>query len=181
MSYIGTRLDDCVAYGFTGGPEWSTLVVPLDNGREQRNGQWLYPRHRYSAQYQNLAAADRNTILTAFHAARGKLHAFRFKDHNDFTATAQPLVSVNGTLYLGKAYTFGSETSYRLIQAPVTATLSGAGSVDMTTGVVTGANPADTWTGTFDVWVRFDSDYNAFAIGNYDAHTADIELIEVRR
>jgi hypothetical protein len=83
--------------------------------------------------------------------------------------------------YLAKAYTFGSETAYRLIQAPITATLSGAGAVNMTTGVVTGASPGDTWTGTFDVWMRFDSDWGAFTANAMGVWTADIELVEVRR
>ena len=181
MSFINTRLSECVAYGFTGGPEWSTLIVDMDNGREQRNGQWMYPKHRYSAQYLNLNPDGRDDILAAFHAAKGRLHCFRFRDWNDYTATAQPLITVAGVTYLGKRYALGAQTADRLIQAPVSATLSGAGSVNMQTGVVSGAAPGDTWTGEFDVWVRFDSDYNAFAIGNWNAHTADIELVEVRR
>lgn len=181
MAYIDTRLSTCIAYGFSGGPEWNTMIIPRLNGREQRNGQWLYPRHRYTAQYMNLQAEGRNELLAAFHAARGKLHAFRFKDWNDFTAAAQPLLTINGVTYLGKRYSLGAQATDRLIQAPVTATLSGAGSVDMQTGIVTGAAPGDTWSGTFDVWVRFDNDYNAFAIGNWNAHTADIDLVEVRR
>ena len=159
MSFINTRLSECVAYGFTGGPEWSTLIVDMDNGREQRNGQWMYPKHRYSAQYLNLNPDGRDDILAAFHAAKGRLHCFRFRDWNDYTATAQPLITVAGVTYLGKRYALGAQTADRLIQAPVSATLSGE----------------------FDVWVRFDSDYNAFAIGNWNAHTADIELVEVRR
>lgn len=181
MSYIDARLSTCVAYGFRGGPEYSTMIIPRLNGREQRNGQWLYPRHRYTAQYMNLPEAARDELLAAFHAARGKLHVFRFKDWNDYRAVSEPLVTTGGVTYLGKRYLLGSQPTDRLIQAPVTATLSGAGSVDMQTGIVTGAAPGDTWNGTFDVWVRFDNDYNAFAIGNWDAHTADIDLVEVRR
>src|SRR5574343_1060007 len=181
MSFINTRVDDAVADGFVGGPEWSTLIVDMDTGREQRNGQGMYPRHRYSAQYADIRSDVRDDVLSAFHAAKGRLHCFRFKDWKDYTATAQPLIVVAGVTYLGKRYALGAQTADRLIQAPVSATLSGAGSVNMQTGVVTGAAPSDTWSGEFDVWVRFDNDYNAFAIGNWNAHTADIELIEVRR
>lgn len=51
----------------------------------------------------------------------------------------------------------------------------------MQTGEVTAITGTPTWSGEFDVWVRFDSDYNAFTIGDIDAHSADIELVEVRR
>jgi uncharacterized protein (TIGR02217 family) len=193
MAYINTRLDECVAYGFTGGPEWSTLIVPLDNGREQRNGQWLYPKHRYSAQYNNIPATDRADVLAAFHAARGQLHVFRFKDWNDFTATNEALSPSIGTttpVQLVKTYSLGAQSTTRLIQAPVSATVyrNGspvAGTLDTTTGLFTPDSNwiagTHTWSGEFDVWVRFASDYNAFTIGNWNAHTADIELIEVRR
>jgi len=196
MSYVNHRLSTCVAYGFTGGPEWSTLIVPLDNGREQRNGQWLYPKHRYSAQYMNFDRAEQQEVLNAFQAMRGRLHCFRFKDHGDFEATAEvqaPAIGTTTPMQLVKTYAFGSEDATRLIQAPVDGTLTmtkdglpfTAFTLDEETGLVI---PDATWgagvylaTFQFDVWVRFDSDYNAFTIGNLDAHTADIELIEVRR
>lgn len=189
MSYINARLDECVAYGFTGGPDWRTLVVSLANGREQRNGQWLFPKHRYSAEYMNLRPEGRDEILSAFHACRGQLHAFRFKDWNDYQhddGNGSPVfVQIGGVWRMAKQYTFGSETSTRLIQAPVQGTivLSGGSlaNLNFETGVYNGNAAGLTWTGEFDVWVRFASDYNAFTIGNWQAHTANVELVEVRR
>lgn len=185
MAYINTRLSECVAYGFAGGPEWSTQVVLLDNGRETRNAQWLYPRCRYSAQYMNLREEDRDEILDAFYSCRGQLHAFRFKDWNDFQGTAQPFVQINGVWKMAKTRYFGSESSTRLIQAPVSGTIALSGgsllNLDYTTGIYNGNASGLTWTGDFDVWVRFTSDYNAFTIGSWNAHSADIELVEVRR
>ena len=37
-------LDDRLAIGFTGGPQYSTSVVPLSGGRERRNSTWPLPR-----------------------------------------------------------------------------------------------------------------------------------------
>lgn len=196
--FIDVRLSKSVAFGFTGGPEWSTSIVEMDNGREVRNGQWMYPRHRYSAEYPNLLDGARREVLEAFHAARGRLHAFRFRDWNDYLAVDEPLLPEIGTttpVQLIKTYQLGPATSTRLIQAPTSCVVrdsSGAqvfGSVDTTTGLFTPASAwADdtfTWSGEFDVWVRFDSDYNAFVIGNRSGQslvgTADIELVEVRR
>lgn len=194
MSYINTRLSTCVAYGFSGGPEYSTLVVTLDNGREQRNRQWLYPRHRYAAQYMNLSPEAQKEILAAFHAAAGQLHVFRFKDHNDYKAVAEPLAPAIGTstpVQLVKTYSLGAQATVRVIQAPVAGAVvkrngvAVAGTLDTSTGLFTPSAPwvagTFTWDGEFDVWVRFASDYNAFAIGNLRVHTADVELIEVRR
>ncbi len=193
MAFIDVRLSTCVALGFMGGPEWSTQVVDLENGLEQRNADWLYPKHRYAAQYMNFDAQARDEILEAFHACRGRLHVFRFKDWNDYVADAEPLAPAVGTstpLQLIKTYTLGSQASARLIQAVVFAVVSRngspvAGTLDLATGLFTPdaawVAGTFTWSGEFDVWVRFASDYNAFAIGNLDAHTADIELVEVRR
>jgi uncharacterized protein (TIGR02217 family) len=189
MAYINTRLSERVAYGFAGGPEWNTPIVHLANGREQRNASWLFPKHRYTAQYMNINAAFRDEILSAFHACRGQLHAFRFRDANDYRhgdGDGSPVfVEVAGVWRMAKQYTFGSETSARLIQAPVSGTIALSGgslaNLDYETGIYSGDATGLTWTGEFDVWVRFASDYNAFSIGNLNAHTADIELIEVRR
>jgi uncharacterized protein (TIGR02217 family) len=185
MAYINTRLRERVAAGFAGGPEWNTQIVYLANGREQRNGQWLYPKHRYSAQFRNISEVDRNSVLEAFHACRGQLHAFRFKDWNDFEATNEPFVEISGVWRMAKQYAFGTETSTRLIQAPVSGeiTLSGGSlaNLDYETGIYDGDATGLTWTGEFDVWVRFASDYNAFTADHLNAHTADIELVEVRR
>ncbi|SDW95201.1 DUF2460 domain-containing protein [Lysobacter enzymogenes] len=193
MAYIPTRLSKCVAYGFSGGPEYLTEIITLDNGREQRNQRWLYPRHKYSAEYLNLSVEAQEEILAAFHAARGRLHAFRFKDWNDYAAKAEPLAPAIGTsnpVQLVKTYALGAQATTRPIQAPVSAVVrrdgvAVSGSLDLQTGLFTPAAPwvagAYNWGGEFDVWVRFDSDYNAFAIGAPNARTADVTLIEVRR
>jgi uncharacterized protein (TIGR02217 family) len=185
MAFINQRMSRGVAAGFTVSDVWQTLIIQLANGREQRNAQHLFPKWRARANYAAFAPATRLELRSMFMACRGQLHAFRFRDESDgsasYTAINQPLLTVGGVTYLTMAYTFGSETAYRLIQAPVTATLSGAGSIDMDTGIVTGASPGDTWSGTFDVWVRFDSDDNAITAEAQNLHRTDIGLIEVRR
>ncbi|AMW36137.1 hypothetical protein [Xanthomonas phage XAJ2] len=195
MAFLNQRLSEEVAYGFSGGPSWQTLIIEMDNGNEARNAQWLYPKHRYTAAYEDIAETARDAILQAFHACRGRLHAFRFKDWNDYKAVSEPVINIQvGTrnpAQLIKAYEFGTEQSTRLIQAVSSATLIGPnganvpGSVDLTTGLFTpSANWAAGsyfWSGEFDVWVRFDNDYNAFTIGSWQHHSANIELVEVRR
>lgn len=201
MTYINHRISDCVAQGFTGGPEFNTLVVTMANGREQRNGQWIYPKCRYAAQYMNFNRTEQQEIIAAFYAARGQLHVFRFKDWNDYSAESEdgaweavlnPSVGTMTPAQLFKSYVMGPETTDRKIQAPVSGTvavfrngLPVAVTVDYETGLVTPAANwvagTYTWTGEHDVWVRFGSDYNAFTANTNNAATADIELVEVRR
>lgn len=188
MAFINKRLNECMAYGFTGGPEYSTLTVPMDNGLEQRNQQWQYPKHRYSANYLNLKEPDQQEVLTAFHAMRGSLHSCRFKDWNDYRGTAQPFYQDSeGAWRMTKEYTYGdddtAETLLRLIQAPVVGTivLSGGGNIallDHMTGIYNGDATGITWTGEFDVWVHFVNDYNAFSIDSRNAHSSSIEIRE---
>lgn len=183
MSFIDQRMPEKLLAGFVIGPRWKTEMVEMDNGREHPNAQWQLPKFEATG---NLGAfttaADRLAIRNLFMACRGRKNAFRVKDPLDWQATNQPLLELGGVVYLARAYPFGSETAYRIIQAPVTATLSGAGSVNMDNGVVTGADPeVDTWSGTFDIWMRFDSDWNAVNALRPDVITADISLIERRR
>jgi len=198
MSFINHRLSRRVAYGFEGGPEWNTRIIELDNGMEVRNGQWAYPRHRYSAQYLHLDETARNAVIHAFHAARGRLYAFRFQDWNDYQANDEMLYVKPGTrtpVQLTKTYRMGNVASVRPIRAIVQATVlnrnqdSIPGNLDSALGLFTPDNDWEndsyTWDGEFDVWVRFDSDYNAFAISSRSGQeliaTASIDLIEVKR
>lgn len=142
----------------------------------------------------NLGAEARDEIIAAFHACRGRLHAFRFKDWNDYRAISEPLAPVIGTMtpvQLFKTYYLGSQPTSRQIQAPVVGAVikrngvAVAGTLDTGFGLFTPssnwASGTYTWDGEFDVWVNFDSDYNAFTINNWQAHTADIDLVERKR
>jgi len=198
MSFIDYRLSRRVAYGFEGGPEWNTRIIELDNGMEVRNGQWAYPRHRYSAQHLHLDETARNAVIHAFHSARGRLYAFRFQDWNDYQAKNEILYVKPGTrasVQLTKTYRMGNVASVRPLRALVNAMVYNEqghiihGNLDRALGIFTPdnewGNGSYTWSGEFDVWVRFDSDYNAFAISSRSGHeliaTASIDLIEVKR
>lgn len=196
MAFIDALLDESVAYGFEGGPEYSTDEIILNNGIRHANSAWAYPRHRYTAQFDNMQDEDRDRIIEVFHAVRGKRHSFKFKDWNDYRATNEPLNvpgSFLGTLLpvqLYKTYSFGPAYAIRPIQAVLSVTVYlGAtpvvGTVDTETGMFTPAAPwADgsyTWSGEFYVWVHFTNDYNSFTINSWRASTADIEMEEDKR
>lgn len=195
MAFIDTRMPRRIAAGFTVGPEWKTLVVPLDNGREQRNRQWLYPRWRGQGNMGSFKPADRQELMGMFVAVGGRLNAFRFFDPTDHSVEGEaiaPSIGTSSPVQLVRTYGFGSASAIVLIQAPVAGTVTVfrngvavSGTLDATTGLFTPAAPwvagTFTWTGQYDRWMRFDSDWSAFTADALDVWTADIDLIEVRR
>ena len=198
MAFLNAILDEAVAYGFEGGPEYSTGETDLENGIQIRDSQWEYGRHRYSATFDNLDDPYRDMILEVFHACRGKRHSFKFKDWNDYgkDMVPQPLnvpadhIGTTKAVQLYRTYTFGEAYTIRLIQAFNFATIYKdgaplAGTLDTETGLFTPSvawTAGDyTWDGEYYVWVHFTDDYNAFTINSWRANTANIELQEDKR
>lgn len=191
MAFINARLPDRVAAGFQGGPEFNTVITDLANGNEFRNKAWVYPRHRYSAEMGLFNETDREVLIAVLWACAGRWGTFRFKDWNDYTATAQPLSPSIGTgtpVQLRKSYTFGATTITRDIKLVTRATVYRdgtpvAGSYSDTTGLFTPSSNwvagTHTWDGEFEVLVRFASDYNAMTASHRSARTSSIELQEV--
>lgn len=144
----------------SGGPSFRTAVTTTGNGSEQRNGEaGVHARRIFRLNTDAMETTTRDTCLDFFTARRGSTDSFRFRDPFDYTATAQPLISVTGGRQLVKEYTLGAYTYYRPIQKPVsgTVTLTGGGSVDYSTGIVTGGS-GGTWSGDFDIQARFVDD-----------------------
>lgn len=193
MSFVESRLLDCVAYGFQGGPTFATQRVQLRSGIERRNAIRSRPMYRYVAPYQNISQADQATVINVFNAVLGSAHGFRFKDWADYTATLESLGNApSGTtaVQLKKTYTLGALSTTRNIKKPVTGTVtvyqSGvakAGTLDTTTGLFTpstswSAGAPITWSGEFDVPVHFASDELIFDFSNLNALTSDVSLEE---
>lgn len=194
MTFIDQRLSKSVEAGFTGGPEWKTLIVPMSSGREARRGQWSMPHFKFSADYTVLNPREQNDILAAFMAARGQLHSFRFKDWNDFKAAKQVLGVGNGTsspMQLVKHYEFGPSSYTRVIELPIAVSVAVQAngvpvsvSIDEDTGQVT---PMASWPSgqsitadfEFDVRVRFAADHFPFTQHAKSVSHVSIDLLEV--
>lgn len=191
MAFYNARLPDRVAAGFQGGPEFLTTIAALQNGDEFRNKEWAYPRHRYSAELGLFSDSDRAELLAALWVCAGAHGTFRFRDWNDYQVTNQVLTVSAGTqtpVQLIKQYTFGGTTLTRNITLPYRATVyedgvEVAGSVDDDTGLFTPSSNWGTglitWSGEFDVLVRFANDYNPLTARHRNARTITIELQEV--
>jgi uncharacterized protein (TIGR02217 family) len=197
MSYINATMPRRIAAGFKIGPRWKTDITVMDNGREQRNRGWLYPRWEGSGNLGAFSPEDRQALIAMFVVAGGRWSAFRVFDPTDHYVSNEPVAPDFGTsmpLQLMRGYTFpGSGVSVPvLVQAPIGSTVvvkrNGtpvAGTLDDTLGLFTPAAPWEhglyTWTGQYERWMRFDSDWGAFTANAMNAYTADIDLIEVRR
>lgn len=193
MSFIETRLLDCVSYGTQGGPTWATRRIGLRSGIVRRNATRSRPIYRFVVLYQNLQPQSHEEVIAAFNACQAGLYGFRLKDWSDFTATDQLVVIGTGapqSVQLTKLYTFGTRTIARPIRKLVSASLTDdaaplAGSIDMDTGIATftaSVGGIVRWSGEFDVPVIFESDELLFDAGNRGHSglllTADAGLIE---
>lgn len=170
------RFLERVAYGCMGGPAFSTDVVTVDSGREKRNARWPYPQHGWDVSHGIRGEADIQWLRAFFLAKQGKAHGFRFKDFADFQCTAAQgvVVGLTGTTFeLWKRYSDGTQTLDRPICKPLASgfVLRDSGTplvlttdytLNATTGIVTTAITRTagnlTWSGEFDVPMRFDVD-----------------------
>ena len=160
MAFLETpRLPDIIAQGLTCGPSFSTRVVTLRSGAEQRNANWSRSRWRADAASAVRKHSDFAALEEFFYAVGGRLHGFRVKDYGDYTHDSAggspvliPLDSdgyATGTVgagygvpsyQLAKRYTAGALSHDRWITKPV------SGSVSLTRGsnaVTLGASPGN--------------------------------------
>ena len=192
--YLNAYLGPCPGYGWVGGPEFKTRIDELPTGRERRNADWAQARHRYTAPFQNIRRVAYREIKRMHMACRGQLHAFRFRDVLDYQATAEPFGTGDGIKRVFQLCKFSvvdtiayAREIYALPAAPVIAVggvATTAFTIDLNRGIVTfSVAPASgallTWTGIFDIWVRFNQDYLPFSLDNIDVTNGSVDLMEV--
>lgn len=184
------RFPEDIAYGSSGGPAYSTTIVITKSGKEKRNINWSMPKSEYDVAYGIERQEQLEKLIAFFHIMQGRGYSFRFKDHMDYrsapinqdiTDTDQPLVTVNGTKYLAKHYSFGGESKIRIITKPVQGTVvlnDAESSVDHETGVVTGDATAAGFE--FDIHARFDTDSLSTVIDDYQQGNISVSVIEIK-
>jgi uncharacterized protein (TIGR02217 family) len=170
-AFAEVRIDDnLIIYRTVGGPTFSTDVVVVDSGREQRNANWSLPLGSWELGERQMMPNDLTVMKNFFIARQGRAQGFRFKDWADYRDEGMgvllPVPNADGSYQMYKLYPSGGVNGQRKINKPVDGTVKvySAGSlvtasVDTTTGIVTGVSgDALTWTGEFDIAVRFDTD-----------------------
>ena len=208
MLFDDVRFPTSISRGSTGGPERRTDVVTTASGREERNSRWAHSRRRYNIGFGIKSLTELQQVIDFFEARRGRLHAFRFKDHADFKSCAANAIAAaadqnigtgNGTnaaFQLVKHHGAAPRDYVRTIYAPVAGTVlvavngvpTTAFTLDAMTGIVTfnaGNTPANAAAVTagfhFDVPVRFDTDEITINLAHFEAgDIPEISLLEVR-
>lgn len=169
--FIEQRLLEKAAEGTQGGPTWATRQVGLSNGVVRRNASRSRPLYRYVILFNNLLDSDHAEVLAAFNATRGGAYGFRLRDPREHSVTDMAFAVGTGssqTAQLAITYAWGPESVVRPIRKPVAGVvikangvvLPGA-TVNTTTGIATFTATAGhviTWSGEFDVPVRFETD-----------------------
>lgn len=191
-SFHDVSFPDAIARGATGGPEYSTDVVMVASGFEQRNVNWASARARYDVSTGIRSREQMAEVVAFFRARKGRAYGFRFRDWADFEAVDQPLVEVTSTIWqLAKQYPSGAYADLRTITKPVSGTVVvkvngnvASPSIDYLTGLATfGAPPAANPTASFlfDVPVRFDTDHLQVVSAAYHLQNVQsIPLVEIR-
>ena len=195
MAFIDDRILECVAYGFSFGPEFRTTITELRSGSEARNAEWARFRWRGVAPYQNINHENYGGLLGAFLRAKGMANTFRFKNWMEDAVVGQSLGNApSGTtaVQLVRDYApFGGSSYRRIVTKPVNGTVvvyqSGvekSGSYSTTTGLFT---PSTAWTEgqpltadfEYDIPVRFDTDSLPFNYENWRALSGEVAVVEV--
>lgn len=175
------RLPSRIEKGAVGGPGFQTTIVVASSGHEQRIVEWDEARGRWDVGYGIRDGADVMEVVAHHRACFGRAYPFLFKDWSDYQA-ADELIGIGdgstAVFQLIKTYNAYDDDgaiarSYeRDITAPKLSTVvievdGEVVSSDTYTvsevGVVTFDSPpvssgVITWTGEFDVVVRFDID-----------------------
>lgn len=201
MTHITTRLSKAVELGATRRDVDEVEVVRTDGGRESRNSRWSQSLLEFDVGYpiSRRDHARLTEVLHCFKATRGGLHSFDFRDWLDFQALDEEFATGDGatTVFgLTKTYSFGTASHVRRVQRPVSPiTLKKNGvataigfTVDYELGTVTfaaaplGGGTPDvwSWSGEFDVPVRFNGPLESSAPTIQLEKTGSIPLIEVR-
>ena len=203
MSFDDVRFPTAISRGSSGGPERRTEIVATGSGAEERNSRWADSRRRYDAGVGVASLDDLHEVIAFFEARRGRLRAFRFKDHADWKSCApgaqvsaldQAIGTGDGTrrsFQLVKRYGDYVRTITKPVAASVRVAVAGIAvtgfSVDALNGIVTLATApvvgaAVTAGFAFDVPVRFDSDALRINLTQFAAgEIPEIPLVEVRQ
>lgn len=115
MSFHNVQLDPAISVGAIGGSAFGTTIQTTASGHEYRVARQSKARRRYRFVKSLLEAADWSDLIDFWHARRGHLHSFRFKDWADFsTASDGQSAPSNLDMVLGTGD--GATTQFQLLK-----------------------------------------------------------------
>jgi uncharacterized protein (TIGR02217 family) len=183
--YDDVQLPDSIEQGAQGGPNFSTNIIELSSGREQRNRNWKYAKATYVIGYgTQYLDDDIYNVRDFFNARSGRWRSFAFKDFLDYSVTGQAIGVGDGTateFYLVKSYTSGPTTYTRPISRPLSATLKiYFDDVEQASGWTLGALGLITFDTApdADVVITSDFEFNVPVRFDTDTFSATLETFE---
>lgn len=192
-NYIDYKLSQKASSSFRRVVTGKTGIVTMNSGRERRNAEWKFKKMKFTASFALLKPDAQDEVVSAFYAANAQLLLFRFRDVGDYLVKdsafdTSAAVGTTDAVQLTKRYTFGPAYADRLIQAVSTCTVTASGGAvksgtfDNALGLFTPdsawGSGEYTWSGTFYLWVRFNSDELDVTMQTLDVATTDVELAE---
>lgn len=197
IAFHEVRFPEDISYASSGGPAYSTDIVTMKNGSEQRNVNYTQPRCKYNAALGVKTAEQMAKVIEFFHARKGRGFGFRYKDWSDYRLDRELIAVGDGAknrFQIIKTYTSGGFSTVRKIRKPVSdtaqiyldSTPAQGWTVDYTSGVVRFKKPPPAGRGIyctceFDVPVRFDTDHMDVNLQEGDHFMwTSIPLIELR-
>lgn len=203
MAFIEERFPDDISWGASGGPKFRTTIIESGGGFEQRNIDWSQAKGGWNVAHGAKTTAQMQSLREWFFAMHGRAHGFRFKDWFDYQAENAWFGTGDGVetdFQLVKTYDIVGQTYVRTIKKPVAGTvhvfLDGIEQdettdwvLDYTTGIVAmvvaplgGGTPEElSWTGEFDVPVRFDDDEMDVSMDFEDVESWSLKVAEIRQ
>jgi uncharacterized protein (TIGR02217 family) len=207
MTIPAYRLPPHIEAGSQFAPVWNNVIQEAIAGNEQRYGKWTKCRGIGDLAYGLLSSeASHDTyfraIMAIYRAHKGSLYPFRFRDWSDYTATdenfgtgdgvetefqihktydpSQILLNTPGSLtYVRDIFLFYAAPTIKVngVTKTVTTdyTIDAAGLCTFTSAPANGH--AITWTGEFDVPVRFDGDIQ---VGVKESNIITITSLPIR-
>jgi uncharacterized protein (TIGR02217 family) len=206
MTIPAYRLPPNIEAGSQFSPTFNNVIQEAISGNEQRYGRWTKCRGVGDVAYGLLSSEatfddDFRAIMALYRAHKGSLYPFRFRDWSDYTATNENIGTGDGSeaeFQIRKTYdpsqillsTPGALTYIRdifLFVAAPTIKVNGVTIADTdytisSSGLLTfDSAPANghaiTWTGEFDVPVRFDGDIQ---VGMREANIITITSLPIK-
>lgn len=131
MAFLDLRFPDGISLGAVGGPGYSTDVVVINSGFEQRNANWATARNNYDVAHAARTRTQMEALIAFFRIAQGRAHSFRFKDWMDFKCLlANGLLGLTGigngapAYQLYKQYSNSAGSEKRKITRPLSGSVT---------------------------------------------------------
>lgn len=164
-----------ISFNSDGTTVFSTEVITVDSGHDQRNSRWDEPLMEYNVAYGVRTLDHLHDLIRFFRKMKGQLYAFRFRDPIDYTSSfatgedarePDPITALDQVLATGD----GQETVFQLIKeygegsefATRTITKPEHGTVIMAVG----GTPVTNWTCDYGTGIVEFSPRKSVAVAN---------------